>query len=381
VAIAYDAVSNVAAGTGGLSWTHTPTGTPKGVLVLIAQNVGATDEVTGVTYGGTAMGEVALSPVLHTTGSEDGALYGYFLGSSVPTGAQTVSVSVNGTGSSKRAVAISYTALGDTAVEDTTIVEAGSGADPTATLTTSVETAIAGVLHSGVQAPSGIANGGSYTEIIEHDFGSQNAAWQRGTNNFASGSPTCGWTVATEENAVLAVAIKDTVILEVGNAEAGGTVTAAATGRINLYGQATAAMAMTATADANLIEAGAPQEVGEAEPSLMAMAAAGTAKLVQAGSAAVAGALTVVATAMRRVGEWAEAGVTVTAAASPRLLAGGQASAALAMVVQATANLIAAAGGNGNGGSYWHGQPTKKVVKHHGKEWASEPMVRTFMVR
>ena len=38
MAIAFDAESNVAAGTGTLSWTHTPVGAPAGVIVLIVQN-------------------------------------------------------------------------------------------------------------------------------------------------------------------------------------------------------------------------------------------------------------------------------------------------------------------------------------------------------
>src|SRR5688572_13669586 len=117
MAIAFDAASNVAAGNGTLSWTHTPVGTPKGVLVLIA-SASLTDQVAAATYGGTAMTELADSPLLQTVGDEGGSVYGYFLGSSVPTGAQTVEVTVTGA-ASKRAVAVTVTAAGDTAVEDT----------------------------------------------------------------------------------------------------------------------------------------------------------------------------------------------------------------------------------------------------------------------
>ena len=53
---AFDAVSCIGAdtdsNTGDLSWTHTPVGTPRGVIVLVAQNVANGDEVDGVTYGG-----------------------------------------------------------------------------------------------------------------------------------------------------------------------------------------------------------------------------------------------------------------------------------------------------------------------------------------
>jgi hypothetical protein len=88
MAIAKDALttSNLA------SFTHTPVGTPRGVLVMVP-NESATDQVSACTYGGVAMTEVTLSPLL-ASGAEGGALHGFFLGSSVPTGPQTVAATV-----------------------------------------------------------------------------------------------------------------------------------------------------------------------------------------------------------------------------------------------------------------------------------------------
>lgn len=211
MAIAYDAASNVAAGTGNLSWTHTPVGTPRGVLVLIAQNVGTTDEVTGVTYGGVAMREVQGSPLLHTAGSEDGALYGYFLGTGIPTGAQTVAVTVSGS-SSKRAVCYSVTASTDVEVEATTTKDASSGTNPFMAIATStgVTTFIAGVIHSGIGAVSSIAAAAGYTDVLEHDYGSQCASWTRRTSNLGGGSTNISWTCGTsEEYGILGVALRE----------------------------------------------------------------------------------------------------------------------------------------------------------------------------
>lgn len=79
------------------SWTHTPSGTPKGVLVWIttaATLTNATDNmVESVTYGGVAMTKVV---EVHGTGSEPGSTWLYELLSSIPTGAQTVAASVRG---------------------------------------------------------------------------------------------------------------------------------------------------------------------------------------------------------------------------------------------------------------------------------------------
>jgi hypothetical protein len=79
------------------TFTHTPTGTPRAAIVLIVQggNISA-DRISGVTYGGVSMTEVALSPVIKTTG-EQAVVDVFFLGSGIPTGAQTVSITVSAT--------------------------------------------------------------------------------------------------------------------------------------------------------------------------------------------------------------------------------------------------------------------------------------------
>jgi len=208
--IAFDATASSNTATSQLSWTHTPVGTPRGVSVLVVQNVGATDEVTGVTYGGTALSEITGSPLLHTTGAEDSALYGYHLGASVPTGAQVVNVNVNATGSTKRAVSCTVTADADTVVESTATLDSGGVANPSVTLSLGpVRTFIFGALHSGQGAIGGIAAGANYTELFEGDFGAQTAAWERRTA-IAEGpnDVIVTWTATSEEAGVIALAVR-----------------------------------------------------------------------------------------------------------------------------------------------------------------------------
>lgn len=207
--IIHDAESNVAAGTGELKWTHEPkVGLPRGILVLVSQNVTAADQVTKVTYGGVEMEEIVLSPELHTEGSEDGALYGYFLGKGIPGGKQEVVITVSGA-ASKRAVCFSMVAPGDTRIEDTTILDSSGTANPSVSLTTGtgVECAIYGMLHSGHDAVTSIAAGAGFTEVLEHDFGSQTASWIRRTANGTGGAVTVDWTATSEEAGVLGVAV------------------------------------------------------------------------------------------------------------------------------------------------------------------------------
>jgi hypothetical protein len=176
MAVAYDAESRGAGGSGNFNWTHTPVGTPKGIWVFVGQDTGLTDEVTGVTYGGTAMTRVTTgsptNPVFRdgSGAGEDGGEYCYFLGASIPTGAQTVAVTVNGTGSLKRGYAGSVTAAADTEVVDCNSNTAGGSTTPTL----------------------GTLSLGGRTCMVAMGFWSQRPA----TGNI---TPSAGWTARRED--------------------------------------------------------------------------------------------------------------------------------------------------------------------------------------
>lgn len=91
MAIAYDAFSSPSAEGNDPSWTHTPAGTPRGVLVFVFH----TGSITSVTYGSAQLELLETLPwpgsgVVNISGSV------YFLGEGVPTGAQTVTVTTGG---------------------------------------------------------------------------------------------------------------------------------------------------------------------------------------------------------------------------------------------------------------------------------------------
>lgn len=76
-------------------WTHTPVGTPKGVLVFtVEQGASGSTEISSVTYGGVSMTAVSGGQAVDTT-SEFGRVQAWFLGSGIPTGSQTVVVNIN----------------------------------------------------------------------------------------------------------------------------------------------------------------------------------------------------------------------------------------------------------------------------------------------
>jgi hypothetical protein len=82
------------------------------VLVFVMRSDSSSDsEITGVTYGGTALTAVT-GGLAQDTGGEPGLCKAYFLGSSVPTGARTVQVTTSA--GEYTGVAITVTSVGDT---------------------------------------------------------------------------------------------------------------------------------------------------------------------------------------------------------------------------------------------------------------------------
>ena len=94
--VANDAASESHTGTTGntsaasFTWTHTPVGTPRGVLVFV-YTISATKKVTSVTYGGVAMTEVAGGAAADTA-NEPGRVDTFFLGTGILTGTQSIIV-------------------------------------------------------------------------------------------------------------------------------------------------------------------------------------------------------------------------------------------------------------------------------------------------
>lgn len=211
-AIAFDAVTTNAQTTGDLSFSHTPVGTPRGVLVYVVTNAVGSDEVVGITYGGTAMTETASSPVVNSTG-ELGASHCFFLGSSVPAGAQTVAVDV-GAGTVSIAACVTVTAANDTSVVTTGSVLSNNTATTTTTLLLGgVSSFCMTGFWTGLNAVTNFAPLTGWTERIENDFTSQCAGIYTydtvGTTDVSAGYTNSGGddaalhNIAIRENAVV----------------------------------------------------------------------------------------------------------------------------------------------------------------------------------
>lgn len=207
MAVAFDAYSqNATEETGNISFTHTPVGTPRGILIFVfwVQN---TSEVSSVTYGGDSC---TLTPAGRISiGTEPGSVVCYWLGTSIPTGAQTVSITVSGA-SGKRACCYSVTASADTEIADEASISTTT-ANPSATLNLGGKTSFCA--QAFTTGEDDIATNctplTNWTSRMENDSGTRGSG-SYSYNTIGSADVTVGYTDAnSEETALLAVALTE----------------------------------------------------------------------------------------------------------------------------------------------------------------------------
>lgn len=192
--------------SGDRTFTHTPIGTPKGVVVVGCVDSGSTEPFTGVLYGGTAM---VKSSVAHDT-SEAGTTVVYTLtDQTIPTGAQTVTLQ-SCTGNNKFVTCSTVTATAATTTVNTSgNLDTTIAADPQITLTTTASTISYGGVNTGAAAPVTTVLTGC-THLHDADYGQRSAMTLRRTNADAAGSVTIGYTLASEDFCIAAVALAET---------------------------------------------------------------------------------------------------------------------------------------------------------------------------
>jgi hypothetical protein len=207
MAVAHDAATEFTGSGTSVGGTHTPVGTPRGVWVYVAQTINRADIITGVTYGGVAMTRANFVP--NDDQADDGGVYSYFLGSSIPTGAQTVTVSKSDGTTAIHVVCCTCTAAADTELVD----EFGqsslpNSATPEAPLTKGGRTTLDYVgMWNNNNAVANITDKGGQTRIHDHDFTNEVSTVSRVTTP-TSADTTPGFTTAgTQIYALTVVAI------------------------------------------------------------------------------------------------------------------------------------------------------------------------------
>lgn len=311
-----------------MTWTHTPVGTPRGVVVAVVHGVSSTDHVVGVTYGGVAMTRVVRAT---DTATEPGAAELWFLGSGVPTGAQTVSADL-ASATTDDIHGISWTLTGAANLE---VIDSDSisenAADPTRTLQAGGRTKISiAAMYGGGAAPGGTLAAGN-TLSHTHDLGAfySQSCYETTVDN---ADHTIGWsTLATDDLAFVAIAVSevlppDTALAgsSAGGSSASGVLTTAIRPAGSSIGGSTAAGVLTTA----ITLAGVSAASATAAASLTTqIALAGS----SAGSSSASGTMGSGDTALAgsSIGGSTSAGALTTAIALAGATGGGSSAAAL----------------------------------------------------
>jgi hypothetical protein len=211
VAIVFDAASEFerTGTTDPQTWTHTPTGTPRAVVVAIVHGTSTTDHVSTVTYGGVSMGEVVRAT---DSATELGAAELWFLGAGIPTGAQTVSVDLaSGTTDDIHFVCMTWTAGANCEVIDFDSINSGDPANPSVTLQYGGRSSVAvAALYGGGASPAQFTPNANCTTVHDNDLGAFYSEVIRqtsaGTADFAVGG-----TAGSDDVAYAALAFSEFV--------------------------------------------------------------------------------------------------------------------------------------------------------------------------
>lgn len=213
MAVAHSASSESHTGSTGsanqtsFSWTHTQTGTPRGVLVFVHVTNSSTDTVTGVTYGTVALTRIPGGAAIDAAGEPIRADL-FFAGKGLPAGNQTVTVSRNNNGNIMYATVATVTAATDTNVTGIVLLQ-GDGTltqqnvDDGSPGANSVRYAGA---TSGLNAPP--TAGANSTLLQSIDVGNQSCALVRETTA-GQGSRPVGFSTASDDRAAIHVAVRE----------------------------------------------------------------------------------------------------------------------------------------------------------------------------
>ncbi len=191
------------------TWTHTPVGTPRAIVVMTSHGVTATHHVLSCTYGGVSMTLVTSAT---DTANEPGAVRLFFLGASIPTAAQTVSCDLDSaTADDIHFVSMSFTATSDTEVV-TSDVDQENQANPSTTLAFGGRRSISTMIfYSGAISPPGTtACSGSSACTLSHTM-DQGAFGDSTAYQTTAGTTdeVMGWTQASDDVAVAYAAISE----------------------------------------------------------------------------------------------------------------------------------------------------------------------------
>lgn len=207
--VTYDAYS-ATSGTDDLSWTHAPAGTPTGVMVFVWQYATTTGQVNSVTYGGVPMERKTFG--LFLLGANTAVGYMYWLNRDIPPGPQTVTVDTTAT-ALRQASCITVTGGSHAELESNPVAYslATPSSNPALGLGSFTRpVALFGSLLSELDDPASIGPGFGYSQIAEHDLGTETVAVERASNGTLDAGPAyfASWTAPPAHWGMMVAAVR-----------------------------------------------------------------------------------------------------------------------------------------------------------------------------
>ena len=201
----YDAYSEKN-GTGDLSWTHTPVGDPTGVcLILWELNSAGSNIIAGdVLYGGVPMERRSF--VSGMMGAVNLVKHLWWLNEDIPTGPQTITVDTD-SATMRQASVVTVTG-GSNAEIDAIVATSGNSGNPSTTITTFKRSLIIQSLLTDLDDGSTITQQTGYTQLSEHDLGTETVANARTFNVLPPALYGVGWFAANSGWSLWGIAIR-----------------------------------------------------------------------------------------------------------------------------------------------------------------------------
>lgn len=178
-------------------------------MIVLIGGTAETNEITAVTYGGVALSAVSGSPNAKATG-ETGIVQAFFLGSGVPSGAQTVAYTTSGSTVTHQGYCVTVTATASTEVVATNVaINSDSQADPSSTLGLSGRTCFCcELIYSGQAAIASITPFSGWTSQHEAAASGDTLAYYT-YDTVGSSDVTVGWTQTADDALMIAVAVSE----------------------------------------------------------------------------------------------------------------------------------------------------------------------------
>lgn len=205
MAAQFDAVSSAHVANSGittLTWTHTPVGTPTAVGVVTSEfGPGGGSAISGVTYGGTTMGARKSTS---GTGTQPGtSIWGL---ANPPSGAQSVVVTMGGTGNYVEAAAVTVTGSDTITVFSNANSATGTSTTPSVALTTGSNDFAMDILGTTTGAFPATPGGSQTSRWGPLTDGGDEA--QGSTAPSGGATTTMSWTITSNTWALSAAAFK-----------------------------------------------------------------------------------------------------------------------------------------------------------------------------